>query len=81
MQARKWNERRNSMEPGADTGEGSEMFTGTNNGTNTAGEGEGSVGNLRGHHCYAFRQEVMWLKFADLAVNKFSKAKAAYFPN
>jgi hypothetical protein len=91
MQARNWNERRNSMDPGVDGGEGPEMYTGagsgvgtgagTNNSTYGGGEGAGSVGDLRGHHCYAVRQEVMWLKFADLAADKFSKAKAAYYPN
>jgi hypothetical protein len=35
-----------------------------------------SIHNLsRGHICYAYRQEAMWLKFAELASDRFSKVK------
>ena len=35
------------------------------------------LGDVRGHLCYASRQQMMWLKFADLAANQFSKSKSA----
>ena len=30
----------------------------------------------RGHKCYAYQQEALWLKFADLAAERFGKVKA-----
>ena len=44
-------------------------------------EGSGSVipsDDHRGQLCYTFKQEDMWLRFADLALDLFSKAKAGH---
>jgi hypothetical protein len=42
-----------------------------------AGHGSNGLPNegLQGHLCYAFRQEQMWLQFANLATQKFTDAR------
>ena len=44
------------------------------------GEPEMSLGAQRGHYCYAFKQEDMWLEFWDIAQDLFCKARAGH-PN
>jgi hypothetical protein len=87
-QARKWKDRRMSilMAKGIENetvgvgsidklqGHTSDIGTGMEKGRNGAQMG---LGDERGHFCYTFKQEDMWLKFADLAQDHYSKARAS----
>lgn len=66
-QAKKWEDRRTAiLKPSPDDMDISEP--------------EMSLGAQRGHYCYAFKQEDMWLGFADVAQDLFCKARAGH-PN
>jgi hypothetical protein len=60
--AKSWKELRNY---GVETAQESDI---DDNGTN-------SPVASRGHNCYASKQEALWLKFAELAMDKFTRTK------
>lgn len=66
-QARKWEDRRTAISKPSPN----DM---------DIGEPEMSLGAQRGHYCYAFKQEDMWLGFWDIAQDLFCKARAGH-PN